>query len=380
MRFSSFSWAFRALSVLSSLSVVNSSPVVTSLETRTTPALPLTVNTVWEFDFPSWCENLAIRANGQILVSRLDTPELYQVDPTGVLEPILIATWNASYYMGALGISETTPDVFAINLAAPVNGSFVKTSGIPAVYKVDMNTFEATSAGVVTQNATVSKIADITSADFLNGMTTLDEEHIFTGDVYNGWVYKVNVLTGEYSITIDDPKMKFPADASTNLGVNGLKILDCYLYWTNTAVGSLNKIEITAAGTPVGTSSVVSANVPKADDFVFKADGTAFIAQNQDDELSVLFSESSTAEVVAGSPISTILAGVTAGKFGRLASDSNRLYLTTSGGECSVLGLMWITTLILKQDLRFRLMEQSLLLVRWRTLIQLVSRASCFCF
>lgn len=333
MHSSLFNWALRSLAVLISISTVNSNPVVTSLEARTTPSLPLKVTTVWEFDFPSWCENLAIRANGQILVSRLDTPELYQVDPTGAVPPILIATWNASYYMGALGIAETTPDVFAINIAAPVNGSFVKTSGIPAIYKVDMNTFKVSSAGVVEKNATVSLITELPTADFINGMTTLDDEHVLSADVYNGWVYKVNVLTGAYSIAINDPKMKFPPNAPTNLGVNGLKIRNSYLYWTNTAVGSLNKILITAAGTPVGTSSVVTANVPRADDFVFKADGTAFIAQNQEDELSVLLLGSSKAEVVAGSNTSTILAGVTAGKFGRLASDCNRLYLTTSGGK-----------------------------------------------
>lgn len=326
------SWAVKAIAVLTSLSAVNSSPVVQSLERRT--SLPLTVQNVVTFPFPSWCENLAIRANGQILVSRLDTPEVILVDPTGKLAPITVATWNASYYMGALGISETTTDVFYVNVAAPVDDNFVKVSGIPAVYKLDMNTFKVTSAGVVTSNATVTKVADITTADFLNGMTTLDDYHILTGDVYNGWVYKVNVLTGAYSIVIEDPKMHFPVGASTNLGVNGIKIKDSYLYWTNTANGTLNKILITAAATPIGTSSIVTANVPKADDFIFKSDGTAWIAQNQEDELSLLYPGTSNAAVVAGSPISTTLAGVTAGKFGRLASDCNRLYLTTSGGEC----------------------------------------------
>jgi len=175
-------------------------------------------------------------------------------------------------------------------------------------------------------------VVDIPSADFLNGLTTLDDSNILTGDIYNGWVYKVNVETRKATIVINDDKMKFPAGATTNLGVNGLKIKDSYLYWTNTAVGTLNKILITPWGTPIGSSSVVSANVPKADDFVFRDDGTAFIAQNQMDELSVLPPYTETAVLVAGSPISTILAGVTAGRFGRTASDRERLYLTTSGG------------------------------------------------
>ena len=234
--------------------------------------------------------------------------------------------------MGALGISETTPDVFAIILAAPVNGSFVKTSGTPSIYKVDMNTFHS-SGDEVLSNATVTKIADIATADFLNGMTTLDECHVLVGDVYSGCVYKVDVETGDFEVVIRDPKMHFPSNAETNLGVNGIKIHDEFLYWTNTADGTLNKIRINKGGYAIGESEVVVANVPRADDFVFKEDGTVFVAQNQDDELSAVLRGDREAMVVAGSPVETVLAGVTAGKFGRLKWDKQRLYLTTSGGE-----------------------------------------------
>ncbi len=277
---------------------------------------------------------MAVQANGRLLVSRLDTPEVIQIDPTGTYPPITVAQWSPTEYEGCLGISETSPGIFyVITSAFFSNVDFVKTSGIPAVWEINMNTFSATTAGVIQRNATMKKLTDIPSADFLNGMTTLDDTHIFVGDVYNGWVYKINTLTGAYNIAINDPLMKFPADSTNHLGVNGLKIRDSYLYFTNTAVGSLNRIKITAEGEPIGKACVVSANVPLADDFVIKNDGTAFIAQNEMDELSVLPPWSSKAEVIAGSDTSTVLAGCTAGKFGRLPSDANRLYITTSGGE-----------------------------------------------
>jgi len=41
-----------------------------------------------------------------------------------------------------------------------------------------MNCF-AISTATVTQNATVTKLVDITSSDSLNGMTTLDDSNIF---------------------------------------------------------------------------------------------------------------------------------------------------------------------------------------------------------
>jgi hypothetical protein len=54
------------------------------------------------------------------------------------------------------------------------------------------------------------------------------------------------------------------------------------------------------------------------------------MAQNQLESLSVV--KDGVTTLVAGNPYSTILAGVTAGAFGRLSSDCNILYLTTNGG------------------------------------------------
>jgi hypothetical protein len=293
------------------------------------------VNVLYSFGNSTWAENLAVRANGQILVSRLDTPEVLQVDPTGVKAPIIVASWDPATYMGCLGISETTLDKFYVVVSGFVNDSFVLTSGVNSVWEIDMTRFTySTSTGKVASNATVSKLADITTSDFLNGLTTLSNTSVLAADSYNGWVYRVDTQTGHYMVAVNDTKMKFNSipNPPINIGVNGIKIHDGYLYWTNTAVGSLNRIRITDKGVPLGKSEVVVNNVPKADDFVFKKDGVAFIAQNQMDELSVVYPEWSAAKVIAGSNTSTVLAGVSAGKFGRLPTDENILYLTTSGG------------------------------------------------
>jgi hypothetical protein len=329
MRESFLSWSATTFTAFAALVSAISTAPESSLVSRSA-----TVHVVHTFEFPSWAENLAVQANGRLLISRLDTPEVIQIDPTGTYPPITVAKWSPTEYEGCAGISETYPGVFYVVASAFFNSSdFVKTSGVPAVWEINMNTFSATTAGVIRSNATIKKLTDIPSGDFLNGMTTLDDTNILVGDVYNGWVYKVNTLTGAYNIAINDPLMKFPVNAENHLGVNGLKIRDSFLYFTNTAAGSLNRIEITAEGEPVGKACVVSANVPLADDFVFRSDGTAFIARNEDNELSVLPAGSSKAMVIAGEYTSTVLAGCTAGKFGRLPSDANRLYVTTTGGE-----------------------------------------------
>jgi hypothetical protein len=321
-------FGLRALILLSSGLSVASTPIISS----TTSALPLTVDTIYQFPVPTWNENLAVRTNGQLLVTRLDTPLLMQVDPTQKLAPITIATFPSTY-AGVLGITETSPDVFYVAAAAPFDSNFVKTSGNSSVFKIDMRSFAVSSTGQITTPATVTKVTDLPTAGFLNGMETLSATLglVLIADSYNGVVYRLNVNTGAYAVVIDDPKMKYLPGAITNIGINGIKIRGLYLYWSNTGNPIFSRILINPlTGTGIGASQVV-APVTKSDDFVFRSDGTAWMCQNQLESLSVV--ENGQTTLVAGNPQSTILAGVTAGKFGRTPSTCNILYLTTNGGE-----------------------------------------------
>jgi hypothetical protein len=298
------------------------------------------VNVLYNFGNSTWAENLAVRANGQILVSRLDKPEILQVDPTGANSPITVASWDSPTMSGCLGISETTPDMFYVITDGVYNADSVLTSGVNSIWEIDMSTFAVSKkTGAVVSNATVSKLVDITTSGLLNGLTTLTDHTILAADSHNGWVYHINTHSGDYKVAINDEKMKFDyfPNPTLNIGVNGIKVYDGHLYWTNTAAGTLNRIGITGKGTPVGKSEILANNVPKADDFVIRSDGTAFIAQNQvqGNELSVLYPKSHVAHVIAGSNTSTIVTGVSAGKFGRLQNDKHILYLTTGSSEFS---------------------------------------------
>lgn len=72
---------------------------------------------VWQFPNETWIENIAIRSNGQLLVTLLSTPELYQVNPTGTQEPTLVYRFPEA--LGLLGIAELESDVFGV-----ISGNF----------------------------------------------------------------------------------------------------------------------------------------------------------------------------------------------------------------------------------------------------------------
>ncbi|RDW88020.1 hypothetical protein BP6252_00052 [Coleophoma cylindrospora] len=299
---------------------------------ETTYGLPLTVNTIYEGPVPTWNENLAVRTNGQILVTRLDSPVLELIDPAVEnAVPVTVATFSSDY-AGLLGITETNEDVFYVVAAAPFGSDFVKTSGNSSIFQIDMTQFAFDSAtSKITGNATITKVVDMPDAGFLNGMTTIDPTAglVFIADAYNGWVYSLDVTSGEYKIAIDDAKMKYLPSSITNLGVNGLKIRDNYLYFSNSGNPIFCRIPINTLGEPTGPSEIV-ADIRQVDDFVFRSDGVAFMCQNQIESLSAV--SGSEVVLVAGSNTSTLLAGVTAGAFGRSEANSNILYLTTDGG------------------------------------------------
>lgn len=273
LRSQHFSLCSSALLLLYAFTSVLCSPV--AIDARS--ILPLTVNTIHQFDIPSWNENLVVRKNGQLLVTRLDTPLLLQVDPKKTVAPVIVATLPSTC-AGLLGITETLDDIFYVVAAAPFDGSFVKisNSSSSSVFKVNMNTFKLNAHGTIISNATISKIADLPTAGFLNGMITLNAAlgYVLIADAYNGVVFRLNVYTGKYTILIDDPKMKYLPGSITNLGINGIKIRDSYLYWSNSGNPIFCRILISPLGNPIGAAQII-ATVNNVDDFVFRTDGTA---------------------------------------------------------------------------------------------------------
>ena len=297
-----------------------------SLSARTAQSrLPLPVHVIHEFPLGTFVENLAVRRNGQILVTIVTAPELYQVDPLKIRAPILIHTFSNATTL--LGIVEVDRDVFYVAVGSI---DFQKIQSIPgsfSIYKVDMTTFSI----LAHTTATITKVADFPDSITLNGLTLLDREAglILIADSGAGAVLRLNVRTGEIRKVLEDPLMA-PTSIPGN-GVNGIKIRDGALFWTNNNAQTFNRIPIHPDGTTAGTSSTLASGIA-GDDFVFNKRGDAFIAQNAWDNLVFLRAGGGSALVIAGSPNSTVLAGPSACQFGRTLVDRKSLYVTTNGG------------------------------------------------
>ena len=297
-----------------------------------TRATSLPTHDIHQFPNQTWVENLAVRQNGQILVTVLSAPELYQVDPFhSGNPPTLIHRIPGATSL--LGIVELQQDVFYV-IAGNVSFETLQAiNGSYSLWKVEMGSGDVVD-GAMNPPAVVSKVTDIPEGVALNGMAVLNESSglIVIGDAGAGQVFTVDVGTGTYSKTMEDPTMA--PTPSTQLGINGMKIRGGYLYYTTSAQATFNRIPINAAdGSPAGPAEVL-ARFFLGDDFSFDPAGNAYVAQNAVNTVAKV-TPGGVVSIVAGSLDSTVVAGSTSTKFGRTPKDRSVLYVTTTGGYLS---------------------------------------------
>jgi hypothetical protein len=176
----------------------------------------------------------------------------------------------------------------------------------------------------------VSLIANLPQVGLPDGMATLKKGphgHVLLADSARGIIWHVNTNTGAYNVGIQNDAFR-PTNPQIPLGVDGIHVLNDYLYFTNLGNGTISKIPIDAHGTATGAIEPW-ANIFGPDDFALRADGTAYVVG-----FNTLHgvSPNGTVTVLAGGPEDTTLEGATSAQLGRTHRDRDMLYIGTSGG------------------------------------------------
>ena len=302
---------------------------------------PLTV--IHEFPNPTWLENIAVRYNGELLVTSLTSPSLYQVDPHQTRQPLLVAEIPDS--IGLLGIAELEKDVFYVIAGKSSNSAF-SFSFRSSIWKVDFREFCLEEDGTVSRPAKLSLVADMPDTQFLNGMCRLapnDNSALLIADSIAGSVIRLDVNTGSYNTVIKDKTMASPSPAGA-LGINGIRVHGQDLFFTNFAEKTFMKMPISRVrGTAAGPAAVVI-NGTTGDDFILSKDGKkAWIATNFLNTLFEVHTPGQKGRIVAGGANGTDLVRATAVAFGRTWGDRNSLYVVTTGGLDSPFGGRGVT-------------------------------------
>ncbi|KAH7117163.1 hypothetical protein B0J11DRAFT_538468 [Dendryphion nanum] len=285
--------------------------------------LPLPSRAVYQFPNPSWIENIAVRSNGDLLLTMLTTPELYQLRGVQGPSPRAELIHGFPSITGLTGIAETTQDTFIV-AGGNSSGPGVGIPGTSSVWEVKLRG----------RRPEVVKIVDIPEAVFLNGVVTnpLNKNEVLIADSSLGKVFKVNIKEKNHQVAAEVPEMAPPANAPIPLGINGVHIQDGFLYWTNTILSKLFRIRINKNGIVTTGAEVetVATLTSLLDDFALDRLGTSWVTTNGNNTVLAI-SPNGKNVVVEGSLSELTVAGATAAAFGRTPKDSDILYVVTSG-------------------------------------------------
>ncbi|KAF6812111.1 hypothetical protein CMUS01_13130, partial [Colletotrichum musicola] len=228
-----------------------------SCENQTTSSVT-TVHTVPE---TASLENIAIRSNGDILVTSVASPTLFQLSPTNEYTPVPVATIEG--VAGLLGIAELERDLFYVvgaNLTSPENSN--------GIWKIDLRNFDISRNGTVAHAAAVSLVRRMPSAGLLNGMTQLaanDTNTLLISDSHLGTVIRLDVDGGKFETVLQEPEM-VPLATGINIGVNGIRTRGSDLFFVSLDQGIFAKIPISLDnGTATGPVDILASDITFGD-------------------------------------------------------------------------------------------------------------------
>ncbi|RDA90272.1 hypothetical protein CP533_1489 [Ophiocordyceps camponoti-saundersi (nom. inval.)] len=306
-------------------------PLASGAETKagenvTTKALSR--RTVAQFSVGTWIENIAVRSNGNLLLTSLmPNASVYEVANPASQNPNVTRLFTINDASGLLGISEISTDVFAV-----AGGNISSSGGVKGSMRVWTVDFSSSA------NPQPKLAQTVSEAVFLNGMTTVPnkEKVVLISDSAKGVVWKVDVGANKNEIAMQLPEMG-SQNQKEPIGVNGIHIRDGNLTWLNHDTFKMFSIKITEDGSQAEgakAAEIASFPVTALDDFIFgpAQQATAWVTTNSDNRVFAL-EASGKSVVVAGATNSPDVATATACQFGRTEKDANILYVTTGGDE-----------------------------------------------
>ncbi|KAJ5827871.1 hypothetical protein N7447_004634 [Penicillium robsamsonii] len=287
------------------------------------------------FQFPnngSWIGNMVLRPDGNLLVTRMDTPEVWLVDTTSGKASL---AYSFPSVTSTFGISEIEDDVFAV-----VVGNFsIKTyqpgAGSFSVQKLDFTKIGAGGNKRALEQPTASEIIAIPEAQALNGMATFSRGSnlVLIADSPKGVVWKVDTKTGDYSVALNDTTMAPAKGQALPLGVNAVTILGDYVYYTSTTRMLYCRVKVDKDAKAIGDFEVIASGF-LPDNVEMTKDGTAYIPTDPQNSV-VRITPSGQISLVAGGQVSTEMPGPSSV---RLSEDRKILYVGTTGVK---LRLFW---------------------------------------
>lgn len=259
-------------------------------------------------DNNTWFENLATRSNGEILATRLDSPDIWLINPSTRRGRSVVTVPGV---LSTIGITEHRPGVFVFGAGNLTVNPMGLEPGSMTLFQLDFHQ----------KRPSIQLITAMPEASLINGITPFSRTEVLVSDINLGVVYKVDVTTGASEIVLSGPEFA---------GINGIRVQNDFLYYASTSKETFFRVPIDNNATATGPAEAIAAGVPM-DDFALMPDGTAYLATMGLNQV-VRVDPEGRMSTVAGDVSSSDIAGATSARFGSSRKDRPVLYVTTNGG------------------------------------------------
>jgi hypothetical protein len=287
------------------------------------------LTTIAYFPEHFFLENLAVRADGSILITVLNHKQLWYVPAPGPdlpVEPLLVHTFDSA----AMGIVEAEPDVF-----------YVCTFGPATVERVDLRDWSPGAPAEATRVLTFEQ-----SGAVLNGSCLIAPRITLVADSVAGQIWRVDLaddgLTATARVWLAHPSMAFDPDNPLNPqpGVNGVHYdsKTDFLYYTSTTRKVFMRVLVDPATCEAAGEPEFVAGGTMADDFCIDENtGVAYLTTHRENTIDRVplraGQHGAPRDIVAGEPFTEQLVGPSSIAWGRGPNDYGRVaYVTTDGG------------------------------------------------
>jgi hypothetical protein len=297
----------------------------------TMPAAQLT--TVAQFPVGFFLENIALRADGSMLVTAVKKKELWYLPaPTKgtPVQPVLLHTFDQPPF----DIVETTRDVFYVDTTN------LRTDHSSSLQRVDLRHWEP---GMPVPVQPVLKFPFPVLA--LNGADRLSPNVILVADSGFGLIWRVDLSTdgtkGTARVWLKDPSMNTTISGLRikQPGINGLEYDEKthFVYYTSTAQQLFMRVRVDPTTLDPAGAPLLVATGSQWDDFAIdERAGVAYITthrQNSIERVPLDPHSCQSRQTVAGIPFDERLAGPSDFAWGRGPQDDGSVaYVTTDGG------------------------------------------------
>ncbi|KAI0164110.1 hypothetical protein GGR57DRAFT_452433 [Xylariaceae sp. FL1272] len=277
---------------------------------------------LFEFSGSTFIENIAIRPNGHVLATTFTDAALYTLDPTASNTTARLAA-QIPGKTALTGITELSPDTFAVGAGIMANLTFV--NGSTSVWVVDFNTLSS--------EPKVKLGANLPESTIINGLVTLPRHRhmVLAADSIAGAVYRINLVLRTAEIVIQNDILALGADPAYPLGINGIEIHDGYLYLSQSAQNFFARVRISDTGEQTGDFEII-ATLPQTldlvayDDFAIATNGITYLTAHSNTIFQIMPNGSQTA--FYGPNNTPYLSDPTSTALSR---DESKLYIVTGG-------------------------------------------------